>query len=150
AGAGRAAAGGDLPRPSDEAGAEAHARRGRVPVALWHPGALALPRRASIYARHRWGELQRGIPAGRVEQRAVRRQLELARADLDVGGLPADRVAAAVPPLLRRRLQSRVSDRLGPVFDAQPYRRRAIAAAYPDPRPRHAGAARGIRPSSRP
>ena len=42
----------------------------------------------------------------------VRRQLELARADLVPGQLPDHRVAAEVPPLLRRRLQGRVPDRL--------------------------------------
>ena len=41
--------------------------------------------------------------------RPVRRQFQLARADLVPGQLPADRVAAEVPSLLRRRLQGRVS-----------------------------------------
>ena len=49
---------------------------------------------------------------------AVRRQLQLARAGLVSGQLPADRVAAEVPPLLRRRLQGRVPDRLGPDDEA--------------------------------
>src|SRR5262249_35377473 len=39
-------------------------------------------------------------------------QLELARAGLVPGQLPADRVAAAVPPVLRRRLPDRSPDRL--------------------------------------
>ena len=46
---------------------------------------------------------------------AVRRQLELARADLDAGQLPDHRVAAEVPPLLRRRFQGRVPDRVRPL-----------------------------------
>ena len=50
--------------------------------------------------------------------RPLRRQLELARADLVPGQLPADRVAAEVPPLLRRRLQGRVPDRLRQHDDA--------------------------------
>ena len=50
---------------------------------------------------------------GESDTHAVRRQLQLARADLDAGELPPDRVAAEVPPLLRRRLQGRVPDRLG-------------------------------------
>ena len=50
-------------------------------------------------------------------QRPVRRQLQLARADLVPGQLPAHRVAAEVPPLLRRRLQGRVPDRLGQLAD---------------------------------
>ena len=56
----------------------------------------------------------RRLRAGRIDHRALRRQLELARADLVPGQLPADRIAAEVPPLLRRRLQGGVPDRLGP------------------------------------
>jgi hypothetical protein len=45
--------------------------------------------------------------------RTVRRQLELARADLDAGELPAHRIAAKVSSLLRRRFQDRMSDGFG-------------------------------------
>jgi hypothetical protein len=81
--------------------------------------ALTRARRAPVSSRCRWRALYCGLPAGRVEQRAVRRQLELARPDLVSSQLPADRVAAAVPPLLRRRVQGRVPERLGPVSDAE-------------------------------
>ena len=40
---------------------------------------------------------------GEIDHRPVRRQLELARAGLVAGQLPADRGAGALPPLLRRR-----------------------------------------------
>ena len=50
------------------------------------------------------------LRAGRVRHRAVRRQLELARAGLVPGQLPAHRGAGALPPLLRRR-RSRSSAR---------------------------------------
>jgi hypothetical protein len=43
---------------------------------------------------------------------AVRRQLQLARPNLDAGELSAHRVAAKVPSLLRRRFQDRMPDRL--------------------------------------
>ena len=56
--------------------------------------------------------LARQVSAGGVGQRPVRRQLQLARADLVPGQLSADRVAAEVPSLLRRRLQGRMPDRL--------------------------------------
>src|SRR6266545_1104828 len=102
AGAGRTAAAGDLPRPPHEMRAAAHARRDRVPRALRRARALALPRRTSIHAGSRRGALHRRVFTGRVDQRAVRRQLELARADLAAGQLLADRVAAAVSSLLRR------------------------------------------------
>ena len=45
---------------------------------------------------------QRRLRAGRVAERAVRRQLQLARSDLVPAQLPADRVAAPVPHLPRR------------------------------------------------
>ena len=43
----------------------------------------------------------------------VRRQLELARPDLDAGQLPRDPPVRPLPALLRRRLHARVPDRLG-------------------------------------
>ena len=75
---------------------DAHARRERIPEPLRHPGAVALPRRASL-------RLQRGRPgipgelsAGGIGHRHVRRQLQLARPDLDAGQRAADPRAAAV------------------------------------------------------
>ena len=53
-----------------------------------------------------------GLPAGGVGHRHVRRQLELARADLDAGQRAADPRSAAVLLILRRQLQDRVPDRL--------------------------------------
>ena len=50
--------------------------------------------------RHR---ISRGLRAGRIDHRAVRRQFQLARADLVPGQLSADRVAAEVSLLLRRQ-----------------------------------------------
>ena len=88
-----------------------------------------LPPGPPVHARRRRHALHRPVPAGRVEQRPVRRQLELARPDLVPGQLPDRRVAPAVPPLLRRRLQGRVPDRLGPVPD--PERDRDGAGAAP-------------------
>ena len=65
--------------------------------------------------RFDWGgaALRGPLPARRVRHRHVRRQLELARAGL-VPDEPRDPArAAAAAPLLRRRLQGRVPDRLG-------------------------------------
>ena len=53
------------------------------------------------------------LRAGRVDDEHVRRQLELARPDLDAGQLPGDPPVRPLPALLRRRLQARVPDRLG-------------------------------------
>ena len=52
------------------------------------------------------------LRAGRVDERPLRRQLELARPDLVPGQLPARRDAPRLPPLPRRRLHGRVPDRL--------------------------------------
>ena len=63
--------------------------------------------------RVRRSGLPRRVPAGRVELGAVRRQLELARADLVPDQRPDHPRAAAVLLVLRRRLHRRVPDRLG-------------------------------------
>ena len=59
------------------------------------------------------------LRAGRVDERPLRRQLELARAGLVPDQLPARRGAARLPPLPRRRLPRRVPDRVGPRADAR-------------------------------
>ena len=63
---------------------------------------------------HQGSRFSVGYVPGESISNAVRRQLELARPDLDAGQLPADRVAAALSPLLRRRIQGRMPDRLRP------------------------------------
>ena len=70
-----------------------------------------------------------GLRAGRIAHRPVRRQLQLARADLVSDELPADRVAAAVPLLPGRRLQGGVPHRLGSVSDIVGCRRGTVAPA---------------------
>ena len=70
--------------------------------------------------------------AGRIRLRAVRRQLQLARPDLVAGQLSAHRVAAEVPPLLRRRFQDRMPDRLREIHHHQRGGRRTGAPARAD------------------
>ena len=99
--------------------APADARRGGVPVAARHPRAQPLPPRPSVPPRlRRHGHHEVALRAGRVADRAVRRQLELARPGLVPDQLPADRGAPEVPPLLRRRLPGRDADRLRHAADA--------------------------------
>jgi hypothetical protein len=65
--------------------------RERIPVALRHPRCLARARRAQGPGRDPWrrpGDDR--IPAGRIEFAALRRQLQLARPDLDADQLHAD------------------------------------------------------------
>ena len=69
------------------------------------------------------------VPAGRVGLGAVRRQLQLAWADLVLRELLAYRVVAKVPPLLRRRLQGRVSHGLRQVPHHQRSGERTRASA---------------------
>ena len=59
------------------------ARRTGVPQPLWRALVVALPRRTSLCHSGRRPGISRPVPAGRVRYRHVRRQFELARADLD-------------------------------------------------------------------
>src|SRR5690554_2170747 len=90
-------------RSSHEAAVAANARRKRVPIRLRHPVVVAGPRRATVRVSLQRQPTLRGLRARRVVVRSVRRQLELARPDLAADELPAHRVAAEVPSLLRRR-----------------------------------------------
>ena len=76
---------------------------------------VALSPRAPVHVRLLRAPFRGGLLAGRVGFQHVRRQLQLARPDLDADQLSADRVAAAVSPLLWRRLQGGVSHGFGPL-----------------------------------
>ena len=84
------------------------ARRKRIPESLRHPRALQVPRAAPVRLPRRRSGAPGGLPAGRVGQRHVRRQLQLAWADLDAGEHDDHPGAAELLPLLRRQLQNRV------------------------------------------
>ena len=85
----------------------------RVPEPVRHSLDLPVPRRASLRVPRRHAGVSGVVPAGGVGQRHVRRQLQLARADLDAGQRPDHPRAAAVLRLLRRQLHDRMS-RPGP------------------------------------
>ena len=113
------------------AGAGAHARRERVPG----------PATASARCRATTSTIRTcsscggerpsvGLPAGRVGQRDVRRQLELARPGLAPGQRPA-RPRAGQLYAYYGGLQGRVPDRLGPAHD--PLRGRAQDLRPPRP-----------------
>ena len=84
----------------------------RVPVAARDPLAVALPRGPPVHARGRRGLVRRRLPPGRVRQRDVRRQLQLAGPDLDAGQRADHPGADPVPRVLRRRVPDRVPDGL--------------------------------------
>ncbi len=117
-------------RPAARASCSVMLDETRVPLAATASARSRASTRDHPYVlQRRRPRTSRRLRAGRVDHRAVRRQLELARPDLVPGELPADRVAAEVPPLLRRRLQGRVPDRLGPDADAVGGRGGAVAPA---------------------
>ena len=101
-------------RASHEAPAQAHARRNRIPLRLRRPGPFALPPRPSVRLRrptassspssYQPGESDSGLFGGNSNWRGP--------IWMPVNFLH-HRVAAAVPHLLRRRLQGRMPDRLG-------------------------------------
>ena len=110
-------------RAAAAARARPHARRERVPLALRTALALALPPRAPARRSTCDGrEARLDYEPAESTQRALRRQLELARPGLVPAQLPRDRVAAASARRSRRRLHGRAADRLG---RAGPPRRRS-------------------------
>ena len=118
------------PQPrAARARAPGHARRERVLVAARHPLAVALSQGPSVRVAARRPRLRGSLRAGRVRQRAVRRQLELARPGLVPDELPDHRGAQALSPLLRRQPPGRVPDRLGQAHGPRAGRRRARAPA---------------------
>ena len=96
------------------AGAGEDARRARVLEPLRHPLALALPCRPPLSDPGRRPGIPRRLSAGGVGYGDVRRQLELARTDLDAGQCPDYPGPAPVLPLLRQRFHRRMSHRLRP------------------------------------
>src|SRR5207249_2713435 len=117
--------------PPAPARAPLHAGRGGVPVAPRCPRGVAVSPRSSLRAPARRYRASRRLRAGRIFERVLRRQLQLARAGLVPGELSADRVAAEVPLLLRRRAHGGVPDGLEQTARPLARRRRALAAADP-------------------
>ena len=110
-----------LPRarlPHDQAVA-AHARRKRISLALRSASAVPHLPRSPLRFRVPRSALSREVSAGRIRQRIVRRQLELARTDLDAGQLSAGRKSAPLSSILRRRAHRRMPDRIRQHVDAR-------------------------------
>src|SRR5439155_7846507 len=101
-------------RASHESAAQTVARRNGIPFRVRRARHLANASGESVSLSGQRRYHGSPVSARRVQLRSVRRQLELARADLDAGELSHHRVSAKIPPLLRGRFQSRVSDRLRP------------------------------------
>ena len=116
--------------------------------------AVALPRgqSAPVSSRRRLGDAR--LRAGRVDERPLRRQLELARPGLVPGQLPARRGAARLPPLPRRRVP-RSSSRPGSGRELtlgagrRRARRRGSSRSSSSDDGRHAARVRRLRAASR-
>src|SRR5437588_13051446 len=87
-------------RAPDEASLDANAGRDRVPFPLRRACTVPGPRAFALRVPTRRHGSFRPLPAGRIRQRVVRGQLELARPDIVSGQLPPHRVPAEVPSLL--------------------------------------------------
>ena len=86
--------------------------RRRVPVAARVARAVEAAPRAAVQARARRPDRVGRLRAGRIDVRALRRQLELARPGLDADQLPGHRLALELGFVHGRRLPGRVPDRL--------------------------------------
>ena len=92
----------DFGRNPAAPGAGDDARRAGVPQPLRHSRPVPLSRRASLYFPCGGPGIPGVVPAGRVRHRHVRRQLQLARADLDARQRPDHPGPVAVLRLLRQ------------------------------------------------
>src|SRR4051794_21512433 len=89
-------------RSSHEMSFAARARRDRVSQRLRHPRALKSSRARALPPDLPWDRTRSALLAWRITKRPLRRQLKLARTDLVAAELPAHRIIAAIPLLLRR------------------------------------------------
>ena len=87
-------------------------RRGRVPLAARPARAVAAPPRPAVQRDRRGRHGDRRLRARRVDDRPLRRQLELARSGLVPRQLPVHRIAAALGRRPRRDVHRRVPDGL--------------------------------------
>ncbi len=110
-----------------------------------YPRALAGAPGPAVRAQRRRPRTSRRLRTGRVLDRSLRRQLELARADLVPGQLPDHRIAAEVPSLPGRGLQGRMPDGLGPDADPLAGRRGTVAPPGADLPAQRRRAAAGLR-----
>ena len=106
-----------------------HAGRKRISLAVRPALGLARPPRSSLRLPRRQRRTPRRLRSGRRNELSLRRQLELARADLVPDQLPDRRSAGALSPFLRRFVQGRMPDRFRKHDDAQASRPRTFAPA---------------------
>ncbi len=116
---------------------------------LRHPGPVPHPRRSSVRVPRGEPGVPGVVPAGRVRHRHVRRQLQLAGADLDARQRADHPGASPVLHLLWRRVHDRMPHGLGAPDDAVPGRRGAHPPAGQHLPAGRAGPAARVRGSAR-
>ncbi len=99
------------------------------------PLALQVPRGAPLRPERGRPGAPGGLPAGRVEHRHVRRQLQLAGAGLDAGERPHHPCAAELLPVLRRQLQDRMPHGVGEADEPLRGEQGDLRPAHPDLHP---------------
>ena len=109
--------------------------------------ALSAFHRAHPYAEARRPGAPGRLRAGRIDDRPLRRQFQLARPDLVSRQLSANRVPAEIPSLSGRRLSRRVPDRIRATTDLARGRHGAFQPARADLPARRAQPASGVRRS---
>ena len=129
------------PRPAGKARG-VPVRRERVPVPVRATGPVGLPSRPSLRAGRGRPDVHGRLRAGRVHHGDVRRQLQLARPAVVPAQLPADQRAGPVPPVLRRRSDAGVPDRVREAAHPRRHHHRPAGPAHLDfPRRRGRAAA---------
>ncbi len=108
-----------------------HAGPERVPVPVRGARAVRPAPQRPVHPAPGRHDLHGGLRTGRVHQRPVRRELQLAGTDLVPGELPADRGGPPVRPLLRRRPARRTPNRIRPEGHPHGPRRRPVPATDP-------------------
>ena len=110
------------------------ARRGRVPQPVWYPRLVASSRGASLCVLRARPGIPSELSSRGVGHRHVRRQLQLARSDLDTCERVVGARPAAVLFVLRGHVQSRMSNRLrqhDEPFRGQPRDRQSTDPHFP-------------------
>src|SRR5262249_35832847 len=108
---------GPEPRPT-AAHPRSHVERGGISVPAWNSCTVATAHGSAVPYGSGWHRILRGVRTGRIADRFVRWEFQLARAGMVSRELPADRGPAEVSPLLRSGFHGGVPDRLGLPPDA--------------------------------
>src|SRR5262249_61717944 len=117
---------------SHEVFAATHARACGIPQRPRRAFSQQISQGASICVDRSRRTESHYLRAGRIADKHIRWQLELAWAGLDADQLFTHRVVAEISPLLWRRLPGRMSYRFGSVHYSKRRSKRIVESAHPD------------------